>query len=45
MLLYVTITFDDTGNFIFKNDVYERDRQVLEGLNEEFTIWQTRAID
>jgi murein L,D-transpeptidase YcbB/YkuD len=45
MLLYVTITFDDNGNFIFKKDVYERDRQVLEGLNEEFTIWQTRAID
>ena len=30
--------------FIFIKDVYQRDRQVLDGLNEEFTIWQTRAI-
>ena len=44
MLLYATIRFDENNNYIFKNDVYERDRQVLEGLNEEFTIWQTRAI-
>ncbi len=44
MLLYVTVWFDDNNNFIFKKDVYDRDRQVLEGLNEEFTIWQTRAI-
>jgi murein L,D-transpeptidase YcbB/YkuD len=45
MLLYLTVSFDENGNFILKKDVYERDRQVLEGLNEEFTIWQTRAID
>ncbi len=44
MLLYVTISVDENGHYIFKKDVYERDRQVLEGLNEEFTIWQTRAI-
>jgi len=45
MLLYVTIWFDENDNFIFKKDVYNRDRQVLDGLNEEFTIWQTRAIN
>ena len=45
MLLYVTIWTDENDNIIFKNDVYDRDRQVLDGLNEEFTIWQTRAIN
>jgi murein L,D-transpeptidase YcbB/YkuD len=44
MLLYVTIWFDENDNFIFIKDVYERDPAVLEGLNEEFNIWQTRAI-
>ena len=44
MLIYATIRFDDNDNYIFKKDVYDRDRQVLDGLNEEFTIWQTRAI-
>ena len=45
LLLYLTIWFDENDNFIFKKDVYERDRAVLDGLNEEFTIWQTRAIN
>ena len=45
MLLYVTIWFDENNNFIFKKDVYDRDRQVLDGLNEEFSIWQTRAFN
>jgi len=45
MLLYVTIWTDENDNIIFQNDVYDRDRQVLDGLNEEFTIWQTRAIE
>ena len=45
ILLYVTNWFDQNGNIIFKKDVYERDRQVLDGLKEEFTIWQTRAIN
>lgn len=44
MLLYRTIRFDDKDNIIFIGDVYDRDRAVLEGLNEEFSIWQTRAI-
>ncbi len=44
MLLYVTIWFDENDNFIFKRDVYERDPAVLEGLKEEFSIWQTRVI-
>jgi murein L,D-transpeptidase YcbB/YkuD len=45
MLLYVTIWFDEHDNYIFIKDVYDRDQQVLDGLNEEFTIWQTRAIN
>jgi murein L,D-transpeptidase YcbB/YkuD len=44
MLLYVTVSVDENGNYIFKKDIYERDRPVLEGLNEEFAIWQIRAI-
>lgn len=44
LLLYETVSFDENGNYIFKKDVYERDRPVLEGLNNEFAIWQTRAI-
>ncbi len=44
MLLYMTAWFDENDNFIFIKDIYGRDRAVLEGLNEEFTIWQTRAI-
>jgi murein L,D-transpeptidase YcbB/YkuD len=44
MLIYATIRFDDDGNYTFKKDIYGRDRQVLDGLNEEFAIWQTRAI-
>jgi murein L,D-transpeptidase YcbB/YkuD len=44
LLLYRTISFDENNNIIFIGDVYDRDRRVLEGLNEEFSIWQTRAI-
>jgi hypothetical protein len=40
----MTLQLDENDNFIFIKDVYQRDRQVLDGLNEEFTIWQTRAI-
>ena len=45
ILFYATIRFDKNDNYIFKKDIYDRDRRVLEGLNEEFTIWQTRAIN
>ena len=45
MLLYVTVWFDENDNFIFKKDVYDRDKPVLEGLNEEFSIWQRRVLD
>ena len=45
MLLYVTTWFDENNNYIFKKDVYDRDQQVLDGLNEKFTIWQSRAIN
>jgi murein L,D-transpeptidase YcbB/YkuD len=45
MLLYVTVRFDENDNFIFKKDVYDRDQPVLDGLNEEFSIWQRRVFD
>ena len=45
MLLYVTMRTDENEHIISKRDVYERDPAVLDGLNEEFTIWQTRAIN
>jgi hypothetical protein len=45
MLLYMTVWFDENNNFIFKKDVYDRDKPVLEGLNEEFSIWQRRVLD
>ncbi len=45
MLLYVTYWFDENNTLIFKKDVYGRDRQVLEALDEAFSIWQTRAIN
>jgi murein L,D-transpeptidase YcbB/YkuD len=44
-LLYWTVRFDGNGNIIFKKDVYDRDREVLEGLNEEFEIWQRRVLE
>ena len=44
-LLYWTVRFDENGNIIFKKDVYDRDREVLEGLNEEFEIWQRRVLE
>ena len=44
LLLYVTVRFDENDDFIFKRDVYNRDPAVLEGLKEEFSIWQIRSI-
>ena len=44
MLVYVTVWFDENDNYILKRDVYDRDPAVLEGLMEEFNIWQTRQI-
>jgi murein L,D-transpeptidase YcbB/YkuD len=45
LILYLTIRFDENDSVVFKKDIYDRDRPVLEGLNEEFTIWQTRAFN
>ena len=45
ILLYTTCRFDENGDIVFKKDVYKRDRAVLEGLNEEFTIWQRRSFN
>ena len=44
MILYLTVRFDENDDIIFKDDIYSRDQAVLEGLNEEFSIWQTRTI-
>ena len=45
MLVYATIWFDENDSIIFRKDVYGRDHAVLEGLKEEFSIWQTRTIE
>lgn len=39
-LFYWTIRFDEKGNIIFKKDIYDRDKEVLNGLNEEFIAWR-----
>jgi L,D-transpeptidase YcbB len=39
-LFYWTIHFDEEGNIIFRKDIYDRDKEVLNGLNEEFIAWQ-----
>ncbi|MEA1949309.1 MAG: L,D-transpeptidase family protein [Thermodesulfobacteriota bacterium] len=44
-LLYWTVRFDEKGNIIFKKDIYARDGEVLNGLNEEFIGWQRRFLD
>ncbi|UCD88717.1 MAG: L,D-transpeptidase family protein [Desulfobacterales bacterium] len=44
-LLYWTVRFDEDGKIIFKKDVYDRDRAVLDGLNEEFVAWQRRLLN
>ncbi len=44
-LFYWTVRFDEKGNIIFKKDVYDRDGEVLNGLNEEFIAWQRRFLD
>jgi murein L,D-transpeptidase YcbB/YkuD len=45
IILYLTVRFDENDNIIFKDDIYGRDQAVLDGLNEEFAIWQTRTIN
>lgn len=44
-LFYWTVSFDEKGNIIFKKDIYDRDGEVLNGLNEEFIMWQRRLLD
>lgn len=44
-LFYWTVSFDEKGNIIFKKDIYDRDGEVLNGLNEEFIMWQRRFLD
>ncbi len=41
-LFYWTVSFDEKENIIFKKDIYDRDKEVLNGLNEEFIAWQGR---
>jgi len=44
-LFYWTVSYDEKGNIIFKKDIYDRDGEVLNGLNEEFMMWQRRFLD
>ena len=39
-LFYWTLSLDEEGNIIFKKDIYDRDKEVLNGLNEEFIAWR-----
>ncbi len=36
ILLYWTVSIDDKGIIYFKNDIYQRDSAILQGLNDEF---------
>ena len=44
ILVYCTVTVDQNGDVFFKKDVYDRDPAVLDGLNEDFRIWQRKAF-
>lgn len=44
ILIYCTVSADESGKVYFKKDVYKRDKAVLDGLNEEFKIWQRKAF-
>jgi len=44
ILIYCTVLVDESGKVFFKNDIYDRDRAVLNGLNEAYEIWQRRAF-
>ena len=41
----ITDALINLSNIIFKKDVYDRDKAVLDGLNEEFKIWQRRVFE
>jgi murein L,D-transpeptidase YcbB/YkuD len=44
VILYWTAEVDETGRYVFKPDVYDRDRAVLEALERDFE-WGQRRID
>jgi murein L,D-transpeptidase YcbB/YkuD len=44
-LFYWTVLFDEKGDIVFKKDIYKRDAEVLNGLNEKFIAWQRRFLD
>jgi len=44
ILIYCTVSVDENGDVFFRKDIYGRDRAVLDGLNEEFRIWQRKAF-
>jgi murein L,D-transpeptidase YcbB/YkuD len=44
ILIYCTVSLDENGEVVFKDDIYERDPAVLKGLDEPFRIWQRKAF-
>jgi len=45
MLLYWTVAVDAAGTVIFKDDIYQRDAAVLDGLNEPFRFRDAPILD
>ena len=45
ILMYWTVNTTDNGKLIFKKDIYDRDHEVLAGLNKPFTFRETPILD
>jgi murein L,D-transpeptidase YcbB/YkuD len=45
ILLYWTVNADGNGTVIFKNDIYDRDRAILAGLNQPFIFRQSPIVN
>lgn len=44
ILLYWTVNIKDDGNLVFKSDVYDRDAEVLGGLNKPFSFREAPVL-
>lgn len=45
ILMYWTVNTTDNDELVFKEDVYERDAAVLEGLDKPFTFRETPVLE